>query len=227
VHDFASPANNPTSPTITRTEYPGESLRIDTQTRPRAPSSSSLAAAQTDEGGYLSPARSIDSTLRRRPTRSNTVRHYHSPSRPKWEEPGAEPGIDTSKEIEEAHHLQQQCDIKIVDFSDTREETYHMDNTTLPNFLQTPKESWVACRWINVNGLSYDVVRELGNHKNLHRLAMEDLMNTRGKNRAKADWYSDHCFRKSDCTLFTRPSSFVSYVQLSRMHNCSAELFCL
>ena len=53
-------------------------------------------------------------------------------------------------------------------------------------------EDWTAVRWINVNGLSWDVIRLLGNYKGLHRLAIEDLMNTR--NRTKADWYTDHTF---------------------------------
>ena len=49
-----------------------------------------------------------------------------------------------------------------------------------------------TCRWISVNGLSWDVIRLLGNQKNLHRLAIEDLTNT--KNRTKADWYADHTY---------------------------------
>jgi Mg2+ and Co2+ transporter CorA len=52
----------------------------------------------------------------------------------------------------------------------------------------------VVCRWINVNALSWDVIRMLGNHKSLHRLAIEDLMSDRG--RTKIDWYSDQAFRK-------------------------------
>lgn len=69
---------------------------------------------------------------------------------------------------------------------------YELDNDELAEFLKQPKEDWVVCRWININGLSWDVIRVLGNHKGLHRLAVEDLMNTR--NRSKADWYNDHTF---------------------------------
>jgi len=71
-------------------------------------------------------------------------------------------------------------------------EQYELDNETLPEFLDEDKEEWVACRWICVNGLSWDVIKALGNHKGLHRLAVEDLINT--KNRTKADWYSDHAY---------------------------------
>jgi Mg2+ and Co2+ transporter CorA len=133
------------------------------------------------------------SPLHRRVTRQNTVRNYHSPSRPTWEEPGAEPGIDTSKEPEPHFgHLMQECQITVVDFSDERMSKYELDNEGLVEFLKNPREEWVACRWINVNGLSWDVIKQLGNKHGLHRLAIEDLMSTRS--RTKADWYSDHAF---------------------------------
>lgn len=43
-----------------------------------------------------------------------------------------------------------------------------------------------------VNGLSWDVVRLLGEKQKLHGLAIEDLLHTR--NRTKADWYPEHVF---------------------------------
>lgn len=62
------------------------------------------------------------------------------------------------------------------------------NNDTLEPFLKDPQPKWVKCRWINVNGLSWDVIQVLGRHKNLHKLAIEDIMNTR--NRTKAEWYA-------------------------------------
>jgi Mg2+ and Co2+ transporter CorA len=105
--------------------------------------------------------------------------------------------VDTTKsETEESqyHHLYAQCQITVVDFSDERVECHELDNDTLEDFLKYPKEDWVACRWVNVNGLSWDVIRTLGNHKQLHRLAIEDLMST--QSRTKVDWYSDQAFCK-------------------------------
>ncbi|KAF2138687.1 uncharacterized protein K452DRAFT_290341 [Aplosporella prunicola CBS 121167] len=136
---------------------------------------------------------SLDS-LHRRPTRTNTITHYHSPTRETWEEePGAEPGVDTTADGDEKHaHLRAPCSITVVDFSDENMMQYELDNNTLPAFLERPKEDWVACRWISVNGLSWDVIKTIGNQKGLHRLAVEDLMQTRG--RAKADWFADHAF---------------------------------
>ncbi len=69
-----------------------------------------------------------------------------------------------------------------------------LDNANLGEFLARPREDWVQCRWINVNGLSWDVVKMLGNYRSLHRLAIEDLLHT--PSRTKADWYSDHAFSK-------------------------------
>ena len=79
-----------------------------------------------------------------------------------------------------------------MDFSQDDIRLQHLENETLPDFMDIPRPDWAACRWINVNGLSWDVIKLLGNDKRLHRLAIEDLLNP--KNRTKADWYSDHTY---------------------------------
>lgn len=65
-------------------------------------------------------------------------------------------------------------------------EMHDFGNAAMIEFLQKPQEAWIKCRWISVNGLSWDVIQALGKYKKLHRLAVEDLMNT--NNRTKADW---------------------------------------
>ena len=72
---------------------------------------------------------------------------------------------------------------------------HEVDNESLAEHLKNPREDWVSCRWINVNGLSWDVIKLLGNFKCLHRLAIEDLLNT--PSQPKADWYSDHAYSMS------------------------------
>jgi Mg2+ and Co2+ transporter CorA len=62
----------------------------------------------------------------------------------------------------------------------------HFDNTSFIDFLDHPKDDWSKCRWINVNGLSWDVIQAIGEKKGLHKLALEDIMNIR--NRTKTDW---------------------------------------
>ena len=215
VLDFATPTTPPSPPSrrprrFTSTHRPDagtEQLQINTlmqsgSDHPNRPQTASQASPIGDGDGQFSPSRaSIDSTLRRRPTRSNTVRRYQSPTRNPFEEPGAEPGVDTQKEAttSEYSHLNQHCEITVVDFSDERCDSVELHNDNLEEFLCKPQEPWSQCRWINVNGLSWDVIRILGNHKSLHSLAIEDLMNTRG--RTKADWYSDQAFCKSSLRI--------------------------
>jgi len=109
--------------------------------------------------------------------------------------PGTEPGVDTSR-ADGGHSAMvkphAECQITVVDFSTDKLNVEELDNHGLIEFLKVPQPGWVQCRWINVNGLSWDVIKALGQHKKLHRLAVEDLMNTRG--RAKADWYQNHAF---------------------------------
>ncbi|KAI9043483.1 putative CorA family metal ion transporter [Aspergillus affinis] len=142
-------------------------------------------------------------TIRNRTRRSNTARSYHPDSvahDPNWQ-PGTEPGIDPTKPLPAYNadwmsnipsDLHRRCEIIVVDFSQHEMRQYELDNDTLGAFLAREREPWVQCRWINVNGLSWDVIRALGNQKGLHRLAIEDLINT--TNRTKVDWYSDHAY---------------------------------
>jgi Mg2+ and Co2+ transporter CorA len=131
--------------------------------------------------------------------RANTVVHYQNDvedPRPSTHfQHGAEPGIDTQKDPEpEIPTLGKTCQTTLVDFSEDKIEKHEFDNDELLGFLDKPREDWVKCRWINVNGLSWTVIKALGNKYKLHRLAVEDLLNTRG--RAKIDWYPDNVYSK-------------------------------
>ncbi|KAJ5195397.1 uncharacterized protein N7498_008835 [Penicillium cinerascens] len=142
-------------------------------------------------------------TSKRCRRRSNTARSYCAEGlapESTWQ-PGTEPGIDPTKPLPSYSSgwalnvpgdLQRPCEITVVDFSENEMQQYELDNDTLEQFLSRDREPWVQCRWINVNGLSWDVIRTLGKHKGLHRLAIEDLVHA--TNRIKADWYSDHAF---------------------------------
>ena len=93
--------------------------------------------------------------------------------------------------------LSARCDVTVVDFSQDNLAIQHLDNDTLPQFLKRDQPDWVQCRWINVNGLSWDVIQALGQYKKLHKLAIEDIMNTR--NRTKAEWYVLCRLRLASC----------------------------
>ncbi|KAG9243270.1 cora family metal ion transporter-like protein [Calycina marina] len=110
--------------------------------------------------------------------------------------PGQEPGLDPSKPNGGrkigAPLLHERCQITVMDYSGSDLEVHDFDNQGLIDFLKAPQEEWIKCRWINVNGLSWDVIQAVAENKNLHRLAIEDLVNT--ESRTKADWYTDHTF---------------------------------
>ncbi|KAK5628817.1 hypothetical protein RRF57_004532 [Xylaria bambusicola] len=82
-------------------------------------------------------------------------------ARPEWR-PGSEPGTDTSKP--DGGHvsvakLRASCQITIVDFSEDNIVIHELDNDGLIEFRKTLKPGWAECRWINVNGLSWDVIQ--------------------------------------------------------------------
>lgn len=209
----AASASGPTRPppTITTTSASRSArpqvhydLNIDTNL---PPSSSHLSPPPFSSGTTSGLART-DSELsrmgvKRRFTRSNTFRTVKEFDEG-WH-PGAEPGLDTSKpdgghgSVPELHS---ECQITIVDFSPDDIMIHELDNQQMIDFIDLPQPSWVKCRWINVNGISWDVIQSLGNHKGLHRLAIEDLMNPH--NRTKADWYATHAFMIMTCQKLVR-----------------------
>lgn len=133
-----------------------------------------------------------DPVLKRRQTRANTSQTFRTVGtnslRPNWH-PGQEPGLDPSKPNggrSTIPTLHENCQITVVDYSENFMMMHDLDNEKLIDFIDQKQESWIKCRWINVNGLSWDVIQALGKHKKLHRLALEDMVNT--NNRTKADW---------------------------------------
>lgn len=131
----------------------------------------------------------------RRLERTNTIKTFHSsePEIDVFQQPGAEPGIDVTVDDEKVPphliNLIAPCDVQIVDFSEAKISVQKAGNDTLFDLLEEPKPEEFKCRWINVNGLSWDVIKMIGNRFRLHRLAIEDLIHTHS--RTKVDWYSD------------------------------------
>ena len=81
--------------------------------------------------------------------------------------PGAEPGVDVRRDsaYHNYGHIRQNCLIEIADYSSVRSSFGRMTNQELINLLSSPRaserEPWVKVRWINVGGISWDVVRAL------------------------------------------------------------------
>lgn len=80
---------------------------------------------------------------------------------------GAEPGIDPRRESAYLAygHIRQKCLIEVVDYSSVRSSFGRMTNSEFINLLAderaSAKEPWVKVRWINVGGISWDVISAL------------------------------------------------------------------
>ncbi len=80
---------------------------------------------------------------------------------------GAEPGIDPRRESTSLTygHIRQKCLIEVADYSSVRSSFGRMTNQEFISFLEderaSAKEPWVKVRWINVGGVSWDVISAL------------------------------------------------------------------
>lgn len=176
----------------TKLNQPTRPTRIDLEAQSSSPTHDGATAAF--------PMNSPPEPVRqRRINRSNTAKTYRSETRGQAWQPGQEPGIDPSAppnySSATTQKLNEPCQITLVDFSQDNVQQTELDNAELVIFMSRPRPDWASCRWINVNGLSWDVVSLLGHHYGLHRLAIEDLLTPR--NRTKVDWYTDHTYSKT------------------------------
>jgi len=78
-----------------------------------------------------------------------------------------------------------------------------MTNREFSSLMQDPdsseRQSWVKVRWINIGGLSWDVIKTLSIKYDLHPLALEDIFCARTQHRSKADYYPKHLFLQVLC----------------------------
>ncbi|KAJ3552967.1 hypothetical protein NM688_g3872 [Phlebia brevispora] len=71
------------------------------------------------------------------------------------------------------------------------------------------KEPWVKVRWINVGGVSWDVISALALKYDMHPLALEDVLHFRKNARSKADYYSKHLFLRVLCHTLCSDEEFI------------------
>lgn len=80
---------------------------------------------------------------------------------------GAEPGIDPRRDsaLLNYGHIHQKCIIEVADYSATRSSFGKMTNHEFIRLINDPsagqREPWVKVRWINVGGISWDVISAL------------------------------------------------------------------
>ncbi|KAI0321257.1 hypothetical protein OF83DRAFT_1168596 [Amylostereum chailletii] len=126
---------------------------------------------------------------------------------------GAEPGIDPRRNSAYTNygHIRQKCLIDIVDYSPLRTSFGRMTNNEFVHLLEddtaSQRDPWVKVRWINVGGISWDVISVLAIKYDMHPLALEDVLHQRGHARSKADYYHQHLFLRVLChTLGSAPT---------------------
>jgi hypothetical protein len=79
---------------------------------------------------------------------------------------GAEPGVDVRRQSVDALYggIQQDCVVEVLDYSSVRSSFGRMTNREFVGFMEdkaSEKERWAKVRWINVSGVSWDVVKAL------------------------------------------------------------------
>ncbi|KAI0658336.1 hypothetical protein C8Q70DRAFT_189962 [Cubamyces menziesii] len=118
---------------------------------------------------------------------------------------GAEPGVDPRRASAFLNygHIRQQCLIEVNDYSTMRTSFGRMTNAEFIRLLAdsnaSRREPWVRVRWINVGGISWDVISALALKYDMHPLALEDVLHQRGHARSKADYYPQHLFLRILC----------------------------
>ncbi|KAH7922677.1 hypothetical protein BV22DRAFT_1197242 [Leucogyrophana mollusca] len=118
---------------------------------------------------------------------------------------GAEPGVDPRRQSAYVQygHLRQNSVIELTDYSTLRTSFGRMTNREFVDLLNDPsagqRDSWVKVRWINICGISWDVISALAIKYDLHPLALEDVLHNRGHSRSKTDYYLRHLFIRVLC----------------------------
>ncbi|KAL6307808.1 hypothetical protein BKA93DRAFT_877843 [Sparassis latifolia] len=118
---------------------------------------------------------------------------------------GAEPGVDPRRASARLRYgnVKQRCIVEVAEYSTMRSSFGRMSNRELIKYLADPgasrREAWVKVRWINVGGISYDVVSALALKYDIHPLALEDVLHRHGSSRSKVDYYPKHLFIRVSC----------------------------
>ncbi|KAF8983972.1 hypothetical protein BDQ17DRAFT_750646 [Cyathus striatus] len=118
---------------------------------------------------------------------------------------GAEPGVDPRRPSANLTygHIKQDCTIEVVDYSALRTNFERMTNKEFVDFMNDPDASrrdlWVKVRWINIGGMSWDVIKAVSIKYDLHPLALEDVFHGHSRTRSKADYYTRHLFLRVLC----------------------------
>ncbi|KAG8991832.1 hypothetical protein FRB93_002567 [Tulasnella sp. JGI-2019a] len=123
-----------------------------------------------------------------------------------------EPGVDPRSPATTAlyGHIRAQCSIEVVDYGAVKYRSAKLSNHELEDFLSheaNPRPLWSKVRWINIGGVSWDVIKCLALRYNIHPLAIEDTLHNHQTYSSKADYYSQHLFIRLLCHTLAQDSS--------------------
>ncbi|KAJ3265725.1 hypothetical protein HK104_006235, partial [Borealophlyctis nickersoniae] len=121
------------------------------------------------------------------------AQRWHNEYKGGSREPGADPGINVNIEnphLEEVY--KGPVTIHGIDYSSTSVTIKDLDESSLGAYMASERPPGSAVRWLNIQGLSYKVIKQVANHYHLHPLAVEDVFHV--PQRIKADWYENHIY---------------------------------
>ncbi|KAG0336277.1 hypothetical protein BG000_006751 [Podila horticola] len=148
-----------------------------------------------------SPARHSSYELGRSKTMPGDLSQYRKLADPRLSQFAMHgQGVNVSDMDSVFQCINRQVDITTVDLSQTQYETPGcLNNNQILQWLSQPRPDWSKVRWININGMSWDVIKAIAIEYNLHHLAVEDLLHI--PQRTKVDVYPQQTF--ISCTLLT------------------------
>lgn len=105
--------------------------------------------------------------------------------------PGDVQGVSASSHDPKLEALNVDCKITCIDYSSENLSSHGpISNDQVSALLAEERPTWASCRWINVEGISWDIIRIMAEKYHLHPLSVEDLLHI--PQRTKMDYYENH-----------------------------------
>lgn len=111
--------------------------------------------------------------------------------------PGSEPGIDPRREsVKRAYaYIHEACEVEVIDYCSEHVKFRQFGNESFLEFLKTTeRKPPMKVRWINIAGISWDIISELALKYQLHPLSIEDILHSRTTTRSKVGLFQDIAF---------------------------------
>ncbi|KAG8947735.1 hypothetical protein FRC04_010509 [Tulasnella sp. 424] len=115
-----------------------------------------------------------------------------------------EPGVNVASDAAAAiyGHIRERCSIDVMDYGPTKFRHTKLTNEELESHIAHESRTrplWAKVRWINIGGISWDVVKALAVRYEIHPLVIEDMLHGRQTYSSKADYYNKHLFVRMLC----------------------------